>query len=132
MKQMCRRSEGKSLAVCRSMLVAAFFGGISPLAFAQTPAFNPANFTEQYCLACHDDGSKVAGISFENVDWKNPGKSGELLEKAIHKVGTGEMPPPGMPHPSAADVKSFTGWLVTSLDQYGAAHPNPGGPPSIV
>jgi cytochrome c551/c552 len=103
-------------------------GGISSLASAQTPAIDPQSFTEQYCLACHDDTSTVAGISFEGVDWKNPGKSGELLEKAIRKVGTGEMPPPGMPHPSMAAAHDFTGWLVDSLDKYAAAHPNPGRP----
>ena len=121
-------SEGKSLAVCRSMLVAAAFGGLSSVAFAQTPAFNPQAFTEQYCVACHDDTSRVANISFESVDWKNPGKSGELLEKAIRKVSTGEMPPPDMPHPPAGTAKAFTGWLVDSLDKFAAAHPNPGRP----
>ncbi|HEX3745918.1 MAG TPA: DUF1592 domain-containing protein [Bryobacteraceae bacterium] len=79
-------------------------------------------------MACHDDTSQVAGISFESVDWKNPGKSADLLEKAIRKVDAGEMPPPGMPRPSIKDAAVFTGWLVHSLDQYGAAHPNPGRP----
>ncbi len=125
---MYRRSEVKSLAVCRTAMFAATLAGLSSLAFAQTPSVNPQAFTEQYCLACHDDTSMVAGISFENVDWKNPGKSGELLEKVIRKVGTGEMPPPGMPHPRMADAHAFTGWLVDSLDKYAAAHPNPGRP----
>src|SRR5580692_10127193 len=128
MKQMYRRSEWISLAVCRTAMFAATLAGLSSLASAQTASVNPQAFTEQYCLACHDDTSTVAGISFEGVDWKNPGKSGELLEKAIRKVGTGEMPPPGMPHPSMADAHAFTGWLVDSLDKYAAAHPNPGRP----
>jgi cytochrome c551/c552 len=110
------------------MLVAAALAALSSLAPAQTPAVNPAEFTEQYCLACHDDTSKVAGISFENIDWNNPGKSAETLEKAVRKVGTGEMPPAGMPHPSASAAAAFTGWLVDSLDKYSAAHPNPGRP----
>jgi len=128
MKQMYRRSEGKSLGVYHSVWVAAALAGLSSLASAQTPAFNPSAFTEQYCLACHDDTSRVAGISFESIDWSNPGKSAETLEKAVRKVGTGEMPPAGMPHPSAAAAAAFTGWLVDSLDKYAAAHPNPGRP----
>ena len=125
---MYRHSEGKSPAVCRTLSVAALVAAASSLASAQTPNFNPQAFTEQYCVACHDDTSTVAGISFESVDWKNPGKSAEILEKALRKAGAGEMPPPGMPHPSAAEVKGFTGWLVDSLDKYAAAHPNPGRP----
>ncbi len=128
MKQMYHGSEGKSLAVCRSMSVAVVLGGLCTIASAQTPTFNPQAFTEQYCVACHDDTSRVAGVSFESVDWKNPGKSGELLEKAIRKVSTGEMPPPDMPHPTPWRRRCFTGWLVDSLDQYAAAHPNPGRP----
>jgi hypothetical protein len=103
-------------------------GGFSSIVFAQAPSVNPQAFTEQYCLACHDDTSQVAGISFESVDWNNPGKSAELLEKAARKVGAGEMPPPGLPRPAVAGAKAFTGWLVDSLDKYAAAHPNPGRP----
>jgi hypothetical protein len=128
MKQMYRHSEGKLPNVCRSVWIVAALAGLSSLAAAQTPAFNPAAFTEQYCLACHDDTSMVAGISFESIDWNNPGKSAETLEKALRKVGTGEMPPAGMPHPSASAAAAFTGWLVDSLDKYAAAHPNPGRP----
>jgi len=128
MKQMYRHSEGKSLVVCRSAMVVVNLCGLSSLASAQTPAVNPQNFTEQYCLACHDDTSQVGGISFESVDWNNPGKSAEILEKALRKVGAGEMPPPGMPRPTVAGAKAFTGWLADSLDKYAAAHPNPGRP----
>ena len=128
MKQMYRRSEGKSLVVCRFTMVVATFAGVSSFAVAQTPSVNPQAFTEQYCLACHDDTSQVAGISFESVDWNNPGKSAEILEKAARKVGAGEMPPPGMPRPTVAGAEAFTGWLASSLDKYAAAHPNPGRP----
>ena len=130
---MYRLSEGKSLGVCHVVWVAASLVALSSLASAQTPAvsspaFDPGAFTEQYCVACHDDTSRVAGISFESVDWSNPGKSAETLEKAARKVGTGEMPPPGMPHPSKAAASAFTGWLEDSLDKYAVAHPNPGCP----
>ena len=128
MKQMYRRSEGRQLSVCRSVIVVVTLCGLSSVATAQTPSVNPQNFTEQYCLACHDDSSQVAGISFESVDWNNPGKSAEILEKALRKVGAGEMPPPGLPRPTAAGAAAFTGWLADSLDQYAAAHPNPGRP----
>jgi hypothetical protein len=128
MKQMYRQPEGNSPVVCRSMCIAALLGAVASLAGAQTHPFNPGAFVEQYCLGCHDDTSTVAGISFESVDWNNPGKSAPTLEKAIRKVGGGEMPPPGLPRPTAAEAGAFTGWLVDSLDKYAAAHPNPGRP----
>jgi len=124
---MYRLSEGKTLVVCHIAMVVALCGMASN-ALAQTRAFDPEDFSEQYCLACHNNTSYVGGISFESVDWKNPGKSAEILEKAIRKVDAGEMPPPGMPHPNAAGAGAFTGWLVTALDKYAAAHPNPGRP----
>src|SRR5580704_2952893 len=123
MKQMYRLCERKPLSVCRLVRLTVAFAGLCTLAAAQTPPFSPADFTGQYCMGCHDDTILVAGISFESIDWNNPGKSADTLEKAIRKVGSGEMPPPGMPHPSAAAAAAFTGWLVDALDKYSAAHP---------
>ena len=57
-----------------------------------------------------------------------PGASAEILEKALRKLSTGEMPPAGMPRPTPAAVAAFTAWLGESLDRYAAAHPNPGRP----
>jgi mono/diheme cytochrome c family protein len=124
---MYHTSEGTWPGVCRIMCTAAAVAALATPASAQSPAAGRA-LAERYCIACHDDTSQVAGISFEQVDWNNPGASAELLEKAIRKVSTGEMPPAGMPRPTAPTATAFTGWLVDSLDKYAAAHPNPGRP----
>ena len=113
--------------ICRYLSFTAVLAVTSSVVYAQNPAAARA-FTEQYCQACHDDTSMVAGVSFESIDWNNPAKSAQILEKAIRKVSGGEMPPTGMPHPPAEAAKAFTGWLVDSLDKYAAAHPNPGRP----
>ena len=128
MRQMYPQSEGKPPGVYLCLSIAVFLVCLSPLASAQTPAANGRAFTEQYCVSCHDDEGKEAGISFESVDWNNPGKSADILERAVRKITTGEMPPAGMPHPTAAEASSFSGWLIDSLDKYAAAHPNPGRP----
>jgi cytochrome c553 len=126
------RSEGMSLSVCRTAWIAVALASLSALASAQTPAPSPAarahSFTDEFCSACHNDTSYVANISFDGVDWASPGTSAEILEKAVRKLSTGEMPPPGMPRPTAQAATAFTGWLADSLDRYAAAHPNPGRP----
>jgi cytochrome c551/c552 len=99
---------------------------------AQTPDKSPAVaarlLTTQYCVGCHNAKAKVAGVSFEGVDWTNPGTSADILEKALRKLSSGEMPPAGMPRPAPAAITAFTAWLGQSLDSYAAAHPNPGRP----
>jgi len=107
--------------------------GLSVIASAQTaaaqsPAATARTLTTQYCVGCHNAKAKVAGVSFEGVDWTNPGSSADILEKALRKLNSGEMPPAGMPRPTPAAVTAFTTWLSDSLDQYAAAHPNPGRP----
>jgi cytochrome c551/c552 len=120
--------SGNRLGVCRTLSVAAIIAGLSTAAWAQNPATSARALTQEFCVACHDDTSKTAGISFESVDWNNPGASADVLEKAVRKLNSGEMPPTGMPRPTTAAITAFTGWMVSSLDKYAAAHPNPGRP----
>ena len=125
-------TEQRRPHVPRAAWIALAFAGLSTVASAQTPDKSPAaaarTLTSTYCVACHNAKAKVAGVSFEGVDWTNPGGSAEILEKALRKLSTGEMPPPGMPRPTPAAVAAFTAWLGESLDQYAGAHPNPGRP----
>ena len=126
---MVSRGDAGTLGVCRAISLASI-ALFSPQLFAQTqtPADSAHALTAQYCAPCHNDKAKVAGISFEKIDWNNPGKSAEILEKAIRKLNTGEMPPAGMPRPKPAVISATTQWLADSLDTYAAAHSNPGRP----
>jgi hypothetical protein len=82
--------------------------------------------TDRYCAPCHSQKLKTGGVVLEGVDLSDIASHGALLEKVARKVRTGEMPPAGLPRPDAATSSAFTGWLQQSLDQYAAAHPNPG------
>jgi mono/diheme cytochrome c family protein len=95
-------------------------------ALSQTPT--PRALVDQYCVVCHNQKAKTAGVSFESVDWSKPATSAEILEKAVRKVGSGEMPPAAMPHPSPAAVAAFTKSVEEGLDKAAAANPNPGRP----
>jgi cytochrome c551/c552 len=86
------------------------------------------NTVSNYCLECHDDSVKTAGVSLEHVKSDAVGAQASLLERVLHKVRAGEMPPAGNPAPGAADRAALVKWLTTELDKNSAAHPNPGAP----
>ena len=59
------------------------------------------NTAKQYCQGCHNDKLKTGGISLANVS-SNVADQAPVLEKVLHKIRAGEMPPTGMPRPDAA------------------------------
>jgi mono/diheme cytochrome c family protein len=109
--------------------VTAGFAQSSHSAASSSPSrFGPAprGVVNQYCVACHSQSLKTAGVVLEGLDFYQVAVNAELLERVLRKIRTGEMPPAGMPRPDAALTKSFTNWLVAELDGNAAAHPNPG------
>src|SRR5579863_4136897 len=105
-----------------AVLLALSFG-----AFAQkTQLLEDA--VENYCIDCHSDAGKTAGITLEHASSQNVGGQAAVLEKVLHKLRAGEMPPPGNPGPDSAERASLVKWLETELDKNSAAHPNPGAP----
>lgn len=85
---------------------------------------------DRYCLKCHNDRLKTAGVIFDRdkIDVGQIGTNADLLEKVVRKVGTGQMPPAGQERPDKATADAFVRSLVTSLDRAAAAAPNPGRP----
>ena len=81
---------------------------------------------DRYCVSCHNQKVKTAGLSLDLVDAATPGAEPEVWEKVVRKVRTGTMPPPNMPQPSQDDRRSFLTSLETSLDAAAVARPNPG------
>ena len=51
-----------------------------------------------------------------------------VLERVLHKIRAGEMPPVGRPRPDAATAATLVAWLETALDRTAAVEPNPGAP----
>src|SRR5690349_20128947 len=80
----------------------------------------------QYCTACHNDKLKTAGMSVVPLDADNLQANQATWEKFLRRLSLGEMPPRGMQRPPKEQIADFTGWLSTSLDKLGAAHPDPG------
>ena len=83
---------------------------------------------DRYCVGCHNQKLKTAGIVLEGMNLDNVAESANVLEKVLRKVRTGEMPPVGLPRADARASASFTSWLESALDRAAVAKPNPGRP----
>ena len=81
---------------------------------------------DRYCVTCHNDNAKTAGLSLETADLANVGAAPDLWEKVVRKVRVGMMPPQGVPAPEPAVRVSLVASLTTALDAHAVAHPNPG------
>jgi hypothetical protein len=81
---------------------------------------------DQYCRGCHNQKLRTADVSLEGLDIADVSRGAATWERVLRKVRTAEMPPPGLPRPTAAAAASFANWLETSLDRAAAARPNPG------
>ncbi|HEY7335849.1 MAG TPA: DUF1592 domain-containing protein [Bryobacteraceae bacterium] len=87
---------------------------------------NPRAFFDKYCVTCHDQEQRTAGLALDALDLSKPAANAEVLEKVIVKLRAGSMPPPGMPRADAATYKAVAGALENSIDKAWAANPNPG------
>jgi mono/diheme cytochrome c family protein len=81
---------------------------------------------DRYCVTCHNQRAKTANLMFDTMDLAKVGEDAVIWERAARKLKAGMMPPPGARQPAPAELKSFVGWLETSLDSAAAKNPNPG------
>ena len=102
-------------------------GSSSPsAASAVTPPSSHRRLLDQYCVTCHNERLKTAGLRLDQIDVSTPDVEPEVWEKVVRKMHTGIMPPANMPQPSEADRRALLTWLETALDSAAAARPNPG------
>jgi hypothetical protein len=81
---------------------------------------------DRYCLGCHNDRLKTGGLTLEHLDVRNVAANGEVLEKVVRKLRSGQMPPDGSRRPEAAAEARFLASLEAALDRAALAAPNPG------
>ena len=80
----------------------------------------------QYCVGCHNEKTKTAGLMLDKLDLAHPGQDPEAWEKVVRKVRAGMMPPAGMPRPDRAALDTWAAKLEAEMDRAAAAKPNPG------
>lgn len=90
---------------------------------------DPARFravVDQYCITCHNDALRTAGLSLQAVDINRVGEGAAIWEKVLRKLKVRTMPPSGMPRPDVDTYEAFAGFLESGLDTYAQQHPQPG------
>src|SRR5215831_11383664 len=80
----------------------------------------------KYCVTCHSDRLKTAGLTLENLDVERPSTHAETWEKVIRKLRTRAMPPPNAARPSEQTYDALAGYLETSIDREAQREPHPG------
>ena len=104
---------------------ACLLGFLSAMALvnAQTP---PRAIIDKYCVTCHNQKLKTAGLTLDSLDATKPSAHAEEWEKVIRRLRTSTMPPRGLPRPDQPTSDAVSSWLETEIDREAAVHPNPG------
>jgi len=82
----------------------------------------------KYCVTCHNQRLRTAGLSLDQADLANVAHDPAMWEKVVRKLRTGAMPPLGRPRPEPAASTAFATAIEAALDADAAANPNPGRP----
>ena len=103
--------------------------GMAPAqASAPLPAVDGRALMQQYCVGCHNDRTRTAGLSLETLDPLDPAHDVSAFEKVILKLRVGMMPPEGRPRPDAAALAAFVADLEVRIDRAAEVAPRPGRP----
>ena len=95
---------------------------------AAVPPPDPRALLDRYCVGCHNERLRTAGLLLDRSDVGRIGADGATWEKVVRKLRSGAMPPPGRSRPDAAATEAFAAWLEGELDRAADARPNPGRP----
>ena len=74
------------------------------------------------CAQCHNADLMSGGLNVATLNGVD-GKNGEIWQRILRRVRAGEMPPAGIPRPSADQMRALTDFVQGALD---AAKPDPG------
>ncbi len=79
---------------------------------------------DQYCVGCHNQKLKTAGLMLDKLELMPIGEHAEQWEKVVRKLRAGMMPPAGMPRPNPATYEALTVALENELDRAAEANPH--------
>ena len=114
-----RRSAAAGMAAVVSVL-----GG----SLMAAPALPYRETLDRYCVTCHNQRLKTAGLTLDTMDLTQVPAQPEVWEKVVRKLRAGLMPPPGAPRPDPETYHGLTAWLEGQLDHAALAKPYAGRP----
>src|SRR5437867_10006012 len=90
--------------------------GLSGFVLGQnSTSSTPRALIDQYCVTCHNQRAKTAGLMLDKMDPAHVAQDREAWEKAVRKLRAGMMPPQGMPRPNdATQLWSLSNYSSTS------------------
>jgi Protein of unknown function (DUF1592)/Protein of unknown function (DUF1588)/Protein of unknown function (DUF1585)/Protein of unknown function (DUF1587)/Protein of unknown function (DUF1595)/Planctomycete cytochrome C len=104
--------------------LAFFWSAPRPLGAQSQPSYQTV--LDTYCVTCHNQKLRTAGLALDTVDLTQPAANPELWERVIAKLRAGSMPPAGRPRPDASTYHGFATFLETEIDRAWASHPSGG------
>jgi hypothetical protein len=102
-------------------------GNVNALAQASSSSVQ-GKVINQYCVSCHNETLKTAGLMLDNLDPDNVGLNPQQWEKVLRKLRNRQMPPAGMPRPDNSTYDGLISYIETALDNNTQQNPNPGRP----
>ena len=81
---------------------------------------------DTYCVTCHNQRLKTAGLMLDTADVASPHANPELWERVVARLRAGSMPPAGRPRPPEATYESIASWIEADVDRAWTANPNTG------
>jgi hypothetical protein len=107
---------------CLSFIVLTLGSAIT-LAQSDSPAYaamdhaEQFDFLNQHCTECHNFEDYSGGLDFTTMFADEVPQNADVWEKAIQKLQSRMMPPPGQEKPAEETLVSFISWLTTYLDE---------------
>jgi len=97
---------------CAALFAAALSFGFQGKPAAPSYAKDVKPTLDKYCTGCHAGANAPDKVDFFKIKTEADAKKNlKMLQKSFRKLSKGEMPPKGMPKPTAAQRASFDKWL---------------------
>jgi mono/diheme cytochrome c family protein len=115
-----------------ALIIGGYIASLSGVQISTTPgpaqaiSSSPQAFLDTYCIACHNERLRTAGLALDTLDATSSVADAEVWERVIAKLRAGSMPPPGKPRPDRATYLAVARWFENEIDRAWAANPNPG------
>ncbi len=119
-----------AFASAGAMAVAPASTDLAAASSTQGAAAEYGSFVGTYCVGCHNDKLRTAGLSLQNLELTNVPERAQVWERVARKLRSGEMPPSTVrARPDVQTAAAFATFLETTLDREAAFLPSPGRAP---